>query len=125
MFTPTFTLTPITNDTGSGGHKERASDDWRSYAVAAAIALNGGFRAASKRMVRQAREKIDLIPPSSYRAVALNICELIVAADRRRFERATMLKQTAIDGMRSISGSELEELKDVLEQICNLLELKS
>lgn len=125
MFTPTFTLSPITNDTGNGGHKERSKDDWRSYAVAAAIALNGGFRAASKRMVRQAKEKVDLIPPSAYRVVALNICELIVAADRRRFERASILRQTALDGLRSISGSELLELKEVLEQICGLLELKS
>lgn len=125
MFTPTLTFTPATNGASNGGRKERSSDDWRSYAVAAAIALNGGFRAASKRMVRQAKEKIDPFPPSAYRIVALNICELIVAADRRRFERATMLKRTAIDGMRSISGSELDELKEVLEQICNLLELKS
>jgi hypothetical protein len=68
---------------------------------------------------------VDEIPPSVYRVVAANICDMIVAADRRRFERAALLKQTAIDGMRSISGSEATELKDVLEQVCVHLELKS
>ncbi len=125
MFTPTLSLLPVTNDPKNGGSKERTSDDWKAYAVAAAISMSSGFREASKRMVKQARERVNLLPPSVYRVVATNICDMILATDRRRFERAALLKQTAIDGMRSISGSELSELKDVLEQICAHLELKS
>ena len=66
-----------------------------------------------------------MIHPSAYRVVASNICDMIAAVDRRRFERAAMLKQTALDAMRSISGSEAIELKEVLEQISLHLELKS
>lgn len=126
MNTPTtLSLLPITNDPKNGGLSDRISDDWRSYAVAAAIALSSGFREASKRMVKQAKDKVNMIPPSAYRVVATNICDMIMAADRRRFERAAMLKQTAIDGLRSISGSESAELNDVLEQISAHLEFKS
>ncbi len=125
MNTPTLSLLPIVNDPKNGGSKERTNDDWRSYAVAAAIALSSGFREASKRMVKQAKDKVNLIPPSAYRVVATNICDMIMAADRKRFERAAMLRQTAIDGLRSISGSESAELKDVLEQVSAHLELKS
>ena len=125
MITHTFSLLPVANDAKNGGAKDRSNDDWKSYAIAAAIALSNGFREASKRMVKQAKDKVNLIPPSAYRVVATNICEMIVAADRRRFERASLLKQTAIDGLRSISGSEADELKEVLEQVSVHLELKS
>jgi len=125
MLTPTFTFTPVIDDTKNGGQNARSNDDWKSYAIAAAIAINGGFRQAAKRMVGQAKEKAGQLPPSAYRVVAHNVCDIILAAERRRFERASMLKQTALDGMRSITGSELQELKEVLEQICSLLELRS
>jgi len=126
MHTTNFLLLPLRNDPKNGGSpKERANEDWRSYAVASAIALSSGFREASKRMVKQAKEKLDQVPVGAYRAVALNICDMIVATDRRRFERAALLRQTAIDGLRSISGSEAVELKDVLEQVCIHLELRS
>lgn len=125
MITHNFSLLPVANNAKNGGAKDNANGDWKSYAIAAAIALSSGFREASKRMVKQAKDKVNLIPPSAYRAVATNICDMIVAADRRRFERASLLKQTAIDGLRSISGSEADELKDVLEQVISHLELKS
>lgn len=126
MITTNYSLLPLKNDPKNGGSsRDGASDDWKSYAIASAIALRGGFREASKRMIRQAKEKLNLVPPSAYRVVANNICDMIVAADRRRFERASLLKQTAIDGMRSLSGSEVAELKGVLDQICVHLELKS
>lgn len=125
MITPTLSLLPIVNDPKDGGSKEHTHGDWKSYAIAAAVSLGSGFREASKRMVKQAKEKVNLIPPSSYRVVATNICDMIIAADRRRFERAAMLKQTAIDGLRSISGFDSAELKDVLEQVSSHLELKS
>jgi hypothetical protein len=126
MITTNYTLLPTKNDPkNDGSSKGNAVDDWKSYAIASAIALSGGFREASKRMVKQAKEKLDEISPSAYRVVATNICDMVVAADRKRFERAALLKQTAIDGMRSISGSEATELKDVLEQVCVHLELKS
>ncbi|MBX9947765.1 MAG: hypothetical protein K2Y39_01250 [Candidatus Obscuribacterales bacterium] len=126
MITTNFFLLPLKNDPKNGGSpNDRAAEDWRSYAVASAIALSGGFREASKRMVKQAKEKLNQVPASAYRVVALNICDMIVATDRRRFERAALLKQTANDGLRSISGSEAVELKDVLEQVCIHLELKS
>ncbi len=127
MIIPALSFIPATNDSKDGGPKDRAenNDDWKSYAVAAAIALRSGFREASKRMLKQAKEKVSLIHPSAYRVVASNICDMIAAVDRRRFERAAMLKQTALDAMRSISGSEAIELKEVLEQISLHLELKS
>ncbi len=126
MITTNYSLLPLKNDPKNGGSsKDSASDDWKSYAIASAIALRGGFREASKRMIRQAKEKLSLVPPSAYRVVANNICDIIVAADRRRFERASLLKQTAIDAMRSISGSEAVELEDVLEQVWVHLDLKS
>lgn len=125
MITPTLSLLPITNDPKDGGSKEHKHGDWKSYAIAAAVSLGSGFREASKRMVKQAKGKVNLIPPSAYRVVATNICDMIIAADRRRFERAAMLKQTAIDGLHSISGFESAELKDVLEQVSSHLELKS
>ncbi len=125
MITPTLSLLPITNEPKDGGAKEHTHSDWKSYAIAAAVSLGSGFREASKRMVKQAKEKVNLIPPSAYRVVATNICDMIIAADRRRFERAALLKQTAIDGLRSISGFESAELKDVLEQVSSHLEMKS
>lgn len=126
MITTTYSFLPLKNDPKNGGSsKESASDDWKSYAIASAIALSGGFRKASKRMVKQAKEKLNLLPPCAYRVLAINICDMIIASDRRRFKRASLLKQTTIDGMRSISGSEAVELKDVLEQVCVHLELKS
>ena len=126
MITTNFLLLPLKNDPKDGrSPREGVSEDWKAYAIAAAIALSGGFREASKRMVKQAKEKLHQIPASSYRVVALNICDMILAADRRRFERASFLKQTALDGMRSISGSQAVELKGVLEQVCLHLDLKS
>ncbi len=125
MIIPTLSLLPVTDDPKEGGSKEHTNGDWKSYAIAAAVSLSSGFREASKRMVKQAKEKVNSIAPSAYRVVATNICDMIIAADRRRFERAAMLKQTAIDGLRSMSGFESAELKDVLEQVSSHLELKS
>lgn len=119
MFTPTFSFSPVTDNSQSGpkNNKDRTNDDWRSYAIAASIALNNGFREASKRMVKQAREKVGLLAPGAYRNVAGHICDLINAADRRRLERAAALRQSIQDELLSISGNESVDLRAVLEQV--------
>lgn len=106
---------------GNSAPVGQSEPDWISLALAAVVSYRTGFKEAGRRMVKQARLQATTLPPGDRRTGALSVCDMLLALDRRRFQRASALRSSAREFLMTCCESDAQLVRQIIEHADGLI----